>query len=143
MFKVSLVVVLVLFAFSGLYSILSIAAPKLVVSSGFEAAPGKTLDSIQDDDFLKAYIFVSRTTGIFGMCVTIAGVFIFFKAFRKKAQWAWWSLLIVACPIWIWGLVNAFTVGDTFSSIMYLVGTVLLVAGLLLSAKTFFAKKPE
>ena len=143
MLKISIVIVAVLLAFGGVYSILSVFTPKLVVSGGFEASTGKTLDSIQDDDIRNAYLWANRNAGIFAIGTTIAGFFILFTGFRKKEQWAWWSLLIVGGLSWIWGLINALIIGDTFSSIMYIVGTVLLVAGLLASAKIFLAKKPK
>ena len=143
MLKVSIVILTVMLAFAGVYSFLNIFATELIVSSAFEAFTGKTLDNVQDDDFLQAYLWANRYTGIFSLCTTIAGFFILFSGFRKKEQWAWWSVLVVGGLAWIWGLVNGLVFGDTFSSTMYIVGTVLLVVGLLTSAKILLAKKLE
>ena len=143
MLKISIVILAVMLAFAGVYSFLNIFATKVVVSSAFEALTGKTLDGIQDDDYLKAYLWANKYTGIFALCTTIAGFFILFSGFRNKEQWAWWSVLAVGGLAWIWGLVNGLVFGDTFSSIMYIVGTVLLIAGLLASAKIFLVKKSE
>lgn len=143
MLRIAVIIMVAMLVFAGVYSFMSIFAPKLIAGSGFEASTGTTLDSIRDDAYLKSYLYANRTSGIFALGTTIAGFFIIFTGFRKKEQWAWWAVLIVGGLVWIWGLVNGLIVGDTFNSIMYLVGTVLVIVGLLVPVKIFFTKKSE
>ena len=143
MLKVSIIILSVMLAFAGAYSFLNIFATKVVSSSAFEAVAGTSLDNIQDDGYLKAYLSANRYVGIFALCTTIAGFFILFSGFRKKEKWAWWSVLAVGGLAWIWGLVNGLVVGDTLNTIMYIVGTALLVIGLAASAKIFLIKGTE
>ena len=87
MLKVSIVMLAVMLAFAGVYSLLNIFATELVSSSAFEAVSGKALDGIQDGSFLAAYLWANRYVGVFALCTTIAGFFILLEEIIADTQY--------------------------------------------------------
>jgi hypothetical protein len=141
MLKLSTIILTVMLVFATVYSVMTIAAPKLVIGSSFQALTGKTLDSIQDEGYLKALLNTGRHLGSFALASTIAGFFFLFAGFRNAQLWAWWGMLVVGGLSWGWGLVNNAIMGSTFNIIMHAVGTAVYLLGLLLPIGAFFAKK--
>ena len=48
MLKVSTVILLIMLVFGGVYSLMLIFTPKMILSSGFEAETGEQLEDIQN-----------------------------------------------------------------------------------------------
>ena len=139
MLKVAVVILVIMLAYGGVYSLMNIFVPKMPLKSTFEAATGKTLDSIAEADahYLKALVMSQRYMGVYALCCTIAGLFILFAAFAKAKKWAWWSMLIVGGIIWLWGLIYSAAIGSTMNLIMHIIGIVLLILGLVIPIKAF------
>ena len=145
MLKVAVVILVIMLAYGGVYSLMNIFVPKVPMKSAFEAATGKTLDSITEADahYLKALVMGQRYMGVYALCCTIAGLFILFAAFAKAKKWAWWSMLIVGGIIWLWGLIYSASIGSTMNLIMHIIGIVLLILGLIIPIKAFFGGAEE
>ena len=48
-------------------------------------------------------------------------------------------MMVIGGLVWIYGTINSLSIGDTLNGIMQIVGLGLLVIGLLLPLKEFFA----
>ncbi len=143
MLKVAVVILIVMLAYATVYSLLGIIVPKVVLKSGVKAAIGKTLEDASADGYLKSLTGLQRGLNIFSLATVLSGFFILFAAFQKAQKWAWLTFLVVGGIAWLGGLIISISIGDTMNMIMQLIGTVLLVLGLLLSAKSFFGQTAE
>ena len=141
MLKISVVILTVMLAFAAVYSIMTITVPTLIVGESYKAVAGKSIDSIQDQDYLRVLLGTGRHLGAFALASTLAGLFIVFGAFRKAEVWSWWAMLVVGGLSWGWGLVDNIIMGSALNSIMHAAGTVVCLVGLLLPVGAFFAKK--
>jgi hypothetical protein len=145
MLKVAVVILVIMLAYGGVYSLMNIFVPKAPLKSAFESATGKTLDSIAGADahYLKALVMSQRYMGVYALCTTIAGLFVLFAAFSKAKKWAWWNMLIVGGIIWLWGLIYSAAIGSTMNLVMHIIGIVLLILGLIIPIKEFFGGTAE
>lgn len=141
MLKVAVIILIVMLAYSGIYSLMSIFAPTVIIKGALTAITGKTLDNARDDGYLKALKGGQRNHGLYALTTTIAGFFVLFAGFRKAQQWAWWSFLVVGGIAWLWGLVCSIVIVDTVNIIFMIIGMVIFLVGLLIPIKAFFGKK--
>jgi len=141
MLKVATILVVISLAFAGVYSIMTMAVPKVFIEGTFQAYTGKTLDSIQDEGYLKVLLNTVRHLSSFALATVIAGFFFLFGAFRKIQPWAWWAMLFVGGLAYGWGLVNYAIIGSMFNLIMHAFGTGVFLLGMFLPIKLFFGKK--
>jgi len=140
MLKTAVVILLILFVFSGVYILMAIFTPKLVAGGTFKNITGKELDSVQDAGYLSALLDRERSLGVFALTSLISGFFILFVGFRKAQKWAWWALLFVFGIGYLWGLIHNIVNVDTLNITLMAIGMVLLLIGLLLPVRDFFAK---
>ena len=145
MLKVAVVILVIMLAYGGIYSLMNVFVPKVPLKDTFEASTGKTLDSITEADahYLKALLMGQRYMGVYAFCTVISGLFILFAAFGKAKKWAWWSMLIVGGIIWLWGLIYSAAIGSTMNLIMHIIGIILLLLGVLIPIKVFFGGGSE
>ncbi len=101
--KVAVIILAIGSIFAGIYSGLTIIAPKLMLKSTFVAMTGKELDSIQDADHLRVMLNRNRRAGLYALASTILSFFILFTGFRKAEKWAWWAFLVGGGIAWLWG----------------------------------------
>lgn len=141
MLKVATIILIVMLAYAGVYGIMLVFMPKVVMESSFEAATGEKLENIQNADYLKIMLGEMRHLGIFVLTVVISSFFFLFVGFRKAEKWAWWAMLVVGIIAWGYGLIMNFVTGDTFNAFLHLIGIVIFFVGLLIPVKIFFAKK--
>ena len=143
MLKVAVVILVVMLAYAGIYSLMSIIAPKVMMESSLKAVAGKTVDDAQDDGYLRYLVVNHINAGLFALTTTIAGFFVLFAGFQKAQKWAWWSFLVVAGIAWLGGLVITITTGDNLNMILRLIGAVIFLVGLLIPIKAFFGGKAK
>jgi hypothetical protein len=143
MLKLAVLILLIMLIYAGLYSVISIIKPEVIVGSTIKGAVSKTLDEAQYDGYLKAFLALCRDAGIFGLAATISGLFILFTGFRKAYKWAWFAFLIGGGIAWLGGLILAIFISDFLNTLIRLVGTGLSVLGLFLPVQVFFGKKQE
>ena len=99
MLKVSVVILTVMLAFAGLYSIAVFAVPAFFAAEGFEAVTGESLDSISAG-YVRVLLTAERHVGAFAIAATASGFFFLFGGFRKGESWSWWALLILGLISW-------------------------------------------
>jgi hypothetical protein len=112
----------------------------LVTRGTFKNITGKELDSVQDAGYLSVLLDRQRSLGMFALTSLISGFFILFVGFRKAQKWAWWALLFVFGIGYLWGLIHNIVNVDTLNITLMAIGMVLLLIGLLLPVKDFFAE---
>jgi len=143
MLKTASIILIIAMVFASLYAILLVVSPQTIAGSTLEARSGKTLESIQDPEVSQTIVVQTRHLGILALTTCIAMFFILFVGFKKGEQWAWWSFLIIGIISWGYGLVMQISEGDMLNMILHLIGIVLLLIGVFLPVKIFFAKKSE
>ena len=141
MLKIAIIILLIMLVFGGVYSLMLIFVPKMVLSSGFESTTGEKLADIQNASYLKVMVSEMMHMGALGLAATISCIFILFTAFRKAEKWAWWAVLITGVIAWGYGFIENIITGDMLNSVMHLIGLVIFLVGVLLPVKAFFAKK--
>jgi len=143
MLKVATIILVIMLAYAGIYSIMSLIAPKVMMGSAFQSVTGETLESIQNPGYLKALLGGQRNMGLFALTTVISGFFVLFAGFRKGEKWAWWAFLVVGGLAWLWGLINAIIIVDKVNLPMEIIGMVIFLVGLLIPVKVFFAKETQ
>lgn len=140
MLKVAVIILVIMLAYAGVYSLMTAIVPKVVMKSTFKAMTGQTFESVTDDGYLRALSISHREMGVYALVTVILGFFILFAGFRKAQKWAWWSILVGGGIMWLWGLINAIVIVDAVNLIGHVIGLVLFLVGLLLPVKEFFTK---
>ena len=143
MLKVAVIVLIVMLAYAGVYSLMSVIVPRVMMGSTFTAITGKALDSIQDAGYLKALSGRQRNVGLYALTTVIAGFFFLFVGFQKAQRWAWCGLLVVGSIAWLWGLIYSLVIGDKVNSLLMAIGMVIFLVGLLIPIKEFFGKEAK
>lgn len=143
MLKVAVVVLIIMLAYGGIYSLINVFAPKVLMKSSFKAITGEALDSVTDAGYLKALSGSHRYMGVYSLATVICGFFVLFGAFQKAQKWAWWSFLVVSSIMWLWGLINAIVFVDAGNLIGHIIGLILFLVGILIPVKVFFVKAAE
>jgi hypothetical protein len=141
MLKAAVIILVIMLAYGGVYSLMSIIAPKVTIKSTLEARAGKTISDAESDGYLSALTGIQRHQGAFALTTTIAGFFVLFAGYRKAQKWAWWSFLIVGGIAWLWGLISTIVIGDNMNMILHVVGMVIFLVGILIPIKAFFGKE--
>ena len=141
MLKVATILLVIMLVFAALYSLLVTFAPRIIAGSTMEARAGKTLEEVSDQDCTDALIVQTRHLGVMAVGAVIAMFFIVFTGFRKGEKWAWWCCLFAGLVIWGYGVYIQVSEADMLNMALHLVGIVLLLLGVLLPIRTFFAKK--
>lgn len=143
MLKVAVIILAIGTIYAGIYSLMAIIVPKVMVQSAFRAITGKTLDSVQDADYLRALSHEVRLEGLYALTATIFAFFALFTGFRKGQRWAWWAFVIGGGIAWLWGLIDAIVIGNKLHIPLQAFGIVLLLVGIILPVKVFFAKSAQ
>lgn len=142
MLKVGVILLIIMLAFAGVYSLMSIFASGMMAGSVYKAmSSGKAFDSIQDGFAVMALKGIQRSQGAYALTTVISGFFVLFAGFKKAQKWAWWAFLFVGGIAWLWGLINGIAIMDKLNIILSAIGTVIFLVGLFLPYNVFFAKK--
>jgi hypothetical protein len=143
MLKLAIFILTIMLIYAGIYSVMSIIRPELIVGSTVEGATGKTLENAENDGYLKAFLVLSKDAGLFGLAAVISGFFILFSGFRKARKWAWLAFLLAGGIAWLGGLILTISIADRLNILIRSIGTAISVLGLLIPIKVFFGGKPE
>jgi hypothetical protein len=143
MLKAAVVILAIGTIYAGIYSVMTLAAPRMMEQSTFEAITGKALDSVQDAGYLKALLHEMRSVGLYALTAVIFSFFILFAGFRKAQRWAWWAFLIGGGLAWLWGLIDGIAIGNRLHIPLQAIGIVLFLVGMLIPIKAFFGKEAE
>jgi hypothetical protein len=140
MVRVSTVILFVLFILSAGYSIAVLAAPTMVLEGDFRAITGKSYQEILPPEAIRVSVSHIRHMEVFAITTTMAGFFILFAGFRKSERWAWWAILVVGVIAWGYGAVINVVNGNTFDSVVFLVGSVVFLVALFLPVRQFMVR---
>lgn len=143
MLKVAVIILAIGHIFAGLYAFMAFAAPKMMLESTFESIAGKSLDSVQESDYLAVMINRQRKAGFYALTAIVFALFVLFAGFRKARRWAWWCFLLGGGITWGWGVIDYVILGSRMHIILQSVGLVIFLIGVLLPIKVFFAKATE
>jgi len=141
MLKVAVIILIVMLAYAGIYSLISIIAPTVTMKGTLAATTGKTTDNARSDGYIKALAVNQVKTGAFALASVVSGFFVLFAAFRKAQKWAWYAFLCVGGISWLNGLIISIATGDMMNMLPNIIGMVIFLVGLLLPIKVFFGKK--
>jgi len=141
MLRLSVFILTIMLIYAGVYSVMSIIKPEVIVESTVKGATGKTLEDAQDDGYLKAFLILSKDAGLFGLAVVVCGLFILFSGFRKARKWAWFAFLFAGGIGWLGGLILTISIGDRLNILIRAIGMIISVIGLLIPVKVFFRKQ--
>ena len=56
MLKLAIFIITIMLIYAGIYSVMSIIRPELIVGSTVEGATGKTLENAKNDGYLEAFL---------------------------------------------------------------------------------------
>jgi len=140
MLRVAVIILAIIFCYSAVISLMDLIIPRVTMGSILKAVTGETLDSVQNTGYLKALKIAVISGGVFSLSGTIASFFILFAGFRKAQRWAWWALLVGGCVGGIGGGILPISIGDKVYSLIFIIGVVILLIGIFLPIKEFFAK---
>lgn len=141
MLKAAVIILIVMLAYAGIYSLISIFVPTLTMKSALTATTGKTIDDARRDGYLNSLVVDQIKIGIFALATVISGFFVLFAAFRNAQKWAWYAFLVVGIIGWLNGLITAIAIGDMANLLLQIIGVVIFLVGLLIPIKVFFSKK--
>jgi tellurite resistance protein TehA-like permease len=139
MLKIGTILLAIGLIFSSVYGILLVFTPATISASTVEVRGGN-FEAAKDTAVGQAFIVQTRHLGVIVICLSIAMFFVLFAAFNKGVQWAWWAFLFGGGIAWLFGLIVQILEGDMLNVILHIIGIVILLVGLLLPIKEFFAK---
>ena len=140
MLKLSVFILLIMLIYAGIYSVMSIIRPEMIVESTVKGATGKTLEDAENDGYLKAFLVLSKDAGLFGLATVVCGIFILFSGFRKARKWAWLAFLLAGGIGWLGGLILTISIGDKLNILIRAIGLIISLLGLIIPIKAFFGK---
>ena len=140
MVKVSTVILFILFVLAAGYSVVIIIVPTMVLEGDFQAMTGKSYEEILTPEAIRVSLVHIRHMEVFAITTMVAGFFILFSGFRKGEKWAWWAMLVIGGIAWGYGTVLNIVIGNTFDTVVFLVGIVVFLVALFLPVKKFLAR---
>lgn len=141
MLKAAVIILIVMLAYAGIYSLMSIFVPTVAMKSALTATTGKTIDDARKDGYLNALMVDQIKIGAFALATVVSGFFVLFAAFRKTQKWAWYAFLFAGGIAWLNGLITAIATRDMMNILLQIIGVVIFLVGLLIPIKVFFSKK--
>lgn len=151
MLRVAVIIMAIVVAYAGIFSIFNIITPGTMMGEVFESMTGKAFEDMRDSDYLKKLENKQRIMGVFGLIFSVAGALTLCLGFRKGRRWAWWAFLFAGIFAWLWGLVyqiwglifEGITISVRSSILLQSLSMILLLVGLLVPFTIFFAKSVE
>jgi len=114
--------------------------------SDFEGYTGQSLSDAlaAGSKSAELWLVVKRLVGVELLPVSLLMIFITQKAFSKGEKWSWYALLIAGCTTW--GSLIGYKVAIgyfelTTSSMTFIIGAILFIIGIVLSAKPILGRK--
>jgi len=127
-------------------SLFWIFVTEVLFVSDFEGYTGQSLsDALAvGSKSAELWLVVKRLVGVELLPVSLLMIFITQKAFSKGEKWSWYALLIAGCTTW--GSLIGYKVAIgyfelTTSSMTFIIGAILFIIGIVLSAKPILGRK--
>ncbi len=88
-------------------------------------------------------IILEREAGGLGIALSLGGVIVLLTAFRKVEKWAWYYILVVSIIGWVNLLIANIIFKNSLIIVIIGIGLLLVVVGLIMSARVFLTNKKE
>ena len=129
-------------------SLLWVSITEIMFVSDYEGVTGQSLADALDSGSKPAGLWLQtkRLVGIELLATSLLMVFVVYKGFNKGEKWAWYALLAGGAITWgslIWykAAIGYFRLGT--SSMTFVVGAVLYLVAIVLSARWILADRGE
>lgn len=143
--KISFVILLIAIVIALIIGMVATFLPELLISRSFPLYTDKPWeDFISGNPMAGNYILIKeRMMGVQIIAASIVGIFILFKAFRKKEEWTWYCMLVAIVIVFGSALIEGITFNNPPVIIISVSGLVLGATGSIISARTFLTDNKE
>lgn len=140
--KIAVIILLIMLVYTKVFSLIGIVSPDIFAVRIFPGYAGQYWsDFVASSPKLADHHRVTASlAGGFALSGVIAGFFVLLTAFRKGEKWAWYCLLFISFIAWINMLIFGIFSKDPITIIMYCVGLVLFIIGIIIPAKAILGK---
>jgi len=141
--QTSLIILLIMLIIGFIYGILVTFLPEVLVSKSYPLYTGLSwADFKTTDPVLANYILIMlRFAGGGALASAIGGAIVLFNAYRKGEKWAWYFMLVVSIIVWGNTLIGNIAYKNPVTITICVVGLLLAVVALIISAKDFLGEK--
>jgi hypothetical protein len=143
--QISFIILLIMTFVALIYAVITTVSPESLVSRSFPLYTGQPWnDFLTKSPTLANYmIILEREAGGLGIAVSLGGVFVLLTAFRKVEKWAWYYILVVSIIGWVNILIANILFKNSLIIVIVVIGLLLVVVGLIMSARVFLTNKKE
>lgn len=139
---ISFVILMIGSVLALVYALAAFTKPELLASRSFPLYTGLKWDNLLNEspNIAKYVLILERMCGGLGLATVLAGFFVLLTAFRKGEKWAWYCMMVVSLIGWGNNLLANVMMHNTPIIVIIIVGLLILVAGLIVSAKAFLGE---
>ena len=143
--QISFVILLVMTFVALIYAVITTVSPESLVSRSFPLYTGQSWNDFltQSPTLANYMIILEREAGGLGIAVSLGGVLVLLTAFRKVEKWAWYYILVVSIIGWVNLLIANIIFKNSLIIVIIVTGLLLVVVGLIMSARVFLTDKKE
>ena len=149
MLKIATMIIAIVLAYAGLFSLANIMTPRFMMGETINSLFGMATDKDKQIAVMKSLEFGQRIMGVIGLIIVIFGFVVLFLGFWRAKKWAWWTFLIasvISC-IWaliypLWGLIfQGLIIAFRSNTFYQAIALAVFLVGLSIPINSFFKKK--
>jgi|APIni6443716594_1056825.scaffolds.fasta_scaffold161269_2 hypothetical protein len=143
--QISFVILLVMTFVALIYGVFAAVSPESFLSRSFPLYTGQPWNDFltQSPTLANYMIILEREAGGLGIALSLGGVIVLLTAFRKVEKWAWYYILVVSIIGWVNLLIANIIFKNSLIIVIIGIGLLLVVVGLIMSARVFLTNKKE
>jgi len=143
--QISFVILLVITFVALIYGVFAAVSPESFLSRSFPLYTGQPWNDFltQSPTLANYMIILEREAGGLGIALSLGGVIVLLTAFRKVEKWAWYYILVVSIIGWVNLLIANIIFKNSLIIVIIGIGLLLVVVGLIMSARVFLTNKKE
>ena len=143
--QISFVILLIMTFVALIYAVITTVSPESLVSRSFPLYTGQPWNDFltQSPTLANYMIILEREAGGLGIALSLGGVFVLLTAFRKVEKWAWYYILVVSIIGWVNLLIANIIFKNSLIIVIIGIGLLLVVVGLIMSARVFLTNNKE
>jgi len=128
-----------------IYGVFAAVSPESFLSRSFPLYTGQPWNDFltQSPTLANYMIILEREAGGLGIALSLGGVIVLLTAFRKVEKWAWYYILVVSIIGWVNLLIANIIFKNSLIIVIIGIGLLLVVVGLIMSARVFLTNKKE
>jgi len=128
-----------------IYGVFAAVSPESFLSRSFPLYTGQPWNDFltQSTTLANYMIILEREAGGLGIALSLGGVIVLLTAFRKVEKWAWYYILVVSIIGWVNLLIANIIFKNSLIIVIIGIGLLLVVVGLIMSARVFLTNKKE